>query len=284
MPDRLNNLNGKAWKQHCRSWFEVNPKPRGSKVIQHPATFPPEIPKRFIKLFTKKGQWVIDPFCGTGTSVAIAQQLGRNAIGIELNAVYARLARQVVGTTLLPTKTNVWRGNSLEIGKMLDERREQFNLFNLCVTSPPYWNVLNTSRGGSDSQHSQRKERDLPLTYSNSEDDLGDEDNYELFLEKLVSVFTALWRYMAIGGHVVAILQNVRAKDGKTYYLAWDFARKISDFWGYEPLQEEIWCQGNKTLGIWGYPTTYVTTTCHHYCLVFKAVTVDSNVPRSLPP
>ena len=65
----------------------------------HFATFPPEIPKRCILAGCPEGGTVLDPFAGSGTTIAVAKAIGRIAIGIELNPEYAEMARQRVGDT-----------------------------------------------------------------------------------------------------------------------------------------------------------------------------------------
>lgn len=57
----------------------------------HPAPFPEDIPFRLIKLFTFKGETVLDPFMGKGTSLKMALALERNAIGYELNKNYINI-------------------------------------------------------------------------------------------------------------------------------------------------------------------------------------------------
>lgn len=58
----------------------------------HSAVFPEALPEWFIKLFTKEGDLVLDPFLGSGTTTRVAQRMGRNSIGIEMLEGYYNLA------------------------------------------------------------------------------------------------------------------------------------------------------------------------------------------------
>jgi len=62
----------------------------------HSATFPIALPEWFIKLFTREGDWVLDPFVGCGTTCEAAQKLRRSSVGVDINADYVRLAKQKV--------------------------------------------------------------------------------------------------------------------------------------------------------------------------------------------
>lgn len=61
---------------------------------KHSAAFPEELPKWFIKLFTKEGDIVLDPFSGSGTTVKVANQLNRIGIGIEILEEYSQASAE----------------------------------------------------------------------------------------------------------------------------------------------------------------------------------------------
>lgn len=64
----------------------------------HSAAFPESLPEWFIKLFTKEGDVVLDPFMGSGTTNLVAQRLHRNSIGIDIKTEYYQQVRQQLAT------------------------------------------------------------------------------------------------------------------------------------------------------------------------------------------
>jgi len=65
----------------------------------HSAVFPEALPEWFIKLFTKDGDWVLDPFAGSGSTLKAAQKLKRNCIGIEILPEYCKIMKETIGST-----------------------------------------------------------------------------------------------------------------------------------------------------------------------------------------
>lgn len=63
---------------------------------KHSATFPKELPRWFIKLFTKPGDVVLDPFLGSGTTSVVSKEMNRNSIGIEILEDYYKIAKENV--------------------------------------------------------------------------------------------------------------------------------------------------------------------------------------------
>ncbi len=60
----------------------------------HSAVYPEALPEWFIKLFSKPGDWVLDPFAGSGTTLKVAKDLNRNSIGIEIMPKYYKIAKK----------------------------------------------------------------------------------------------------------------------------------------------------------------------------------------------
>ncbi len=81
------------------------------KKIGHPAPFPVELPRRCIKLFSYTHDVVLDPFCGSASTVIAASLNNRVGIGIEIDEKYCQLAKnRIIGSTSFIQKTfQTWR-------------------------------------------------------------------------------------------------------------------------------------------------------------------------------
>ena len=62
----------------------------------HSAAFPNSLPEWFIKLFTKENDVILDPFIGSGTTAIVADKMGRNYIGIDINNEYCKMAKDEI--------------------------------------------------------------------------------------------------------------------------------------------------------------------------------------------
>lgn len=75
----------KLTKQEWREYFSGHCHFGGAKQIGHEAMFPDELPRRLIRMFSFVGDTVLDPFLGSGTTIKVALELKRHAIGYEIN-------------------------------------------------------------------------------------------------------------------------------------------------------------------------------------------------------
>lgn len=77
--------------EHAR-WFRQIWSLGGASTRNHPAPFPLELAYRLVRMFSFQSDTVLDPFCGTGTSMLAAMKCARNSIGIEIDREYCRMA------------------------------------------------------------------------------------------------------------------------------------------------------------------------------------------------
>lgn len=96
-------------KWYMTLWEMTNVMP-GSPLEKDIAAFPEELPYRIIKLFSYKGETVLDPFTGSGTTMKVARDLERNSIGIEINELLIPTIQEKLafgrGQALLFTSTD----------------------------------------------------------------------------------------------------------------------------------------------------------------------------------
>jgi DNA modification methylase len=264
--NRLNALTPKEWLKFQKSWFVHNPPPRKKDVLRHPAKFPETLAQDFVMFFTKPGGTVLDPMAGTGSTLVACLRSGRNSFGVELNSVYADLAREIIqeerdalkGTTD-DLQAEVITGDSALLAEM------DLPPIDYVITSPPYWNMLHAR--GAQRQKKRRNADELDVYYSDDPADVGNIERYPVFLDRLVEIYAQLQAVLKPKSYITIIVKNVK-KQGKIYPLAWDLASRLSTF--YTLKDERIWCQDNLRLAPYGLGNAWVSNTFHHYCLQFR--------------
>ena len=266
MKNKLNDLDPKTWLKFQKSWFIHNPPPRKKGVLVHPAKFPETMVQEFIEFFTKKGQTVLDPMAGTGSTLIAALRAGRNSYGIELNPKYAQIAEQLIqaeraalGQQVEGLKSEIINGdaaNALNLRPLT---------FDYVLTSPPYWDMLHAKGAGT--QKKRRSSAELDVFYSDDPNDMGNIHDYEEFVEKLVKIYEGLKPLLREKAYLTVIVKNIK-KGGKIYPLAWDLGRELGKT--YTLKDEKIWMQDNQPLAPFGLGSAWVSNTFHHYCLQFR--------------
>ena len=267
MPNnKLNDLDPKTWLKFQKSWFIHNPPPRKKGVLVHPAKFPETMAQEFIEFFTKRGQSVLDPMAGTGSTLVAALRAGRHSYGIELNPRYAGIARGI----LAEEKAALSEGASYLNAELITgdaARALEYGLpvVDYVLTSPPYWDMLHAR--GAETQKKRRAAADLDVFYSDDPNDVGNLHDYEEFLARLVAIYAGLRPLLREKAYLTIIVKNVK-KGGKIYPLAWDLGRELGKTFTLK--DEKLWCQDNQPLAPYGLGSAWVSNTFHHYCLQFR--------------
>lgn len=120
-----------------RSWFAVEGslEPSGYDGLSF-FRFPEAVAEHVIERYSAPGDWVIDPFCGFGTTLAVAERLGRHAVGCEIDERRAAFSASRVGNP-----------DRVVHGSCEDLTATQWPPFALLFTSPPYGSFRSDGNG-----------------------------------------------------------------------------------------------------------------------------------------
>ena len=182
-----------------QTWLQL---PRGNRAVL-PARFRHEdvrcadsLVEFCINKFTEEGQAVFDPFAGFGTTLLVAEEMGRAGYGIEYSK---QKADYIHG--LLEHPERLIHGDS----RTLLEYDLPF--FDLCLTSPPYTN--------------QNDDENPFVDYRKKGFD------YPSYLQEMERIFSQVAQKLNPSGHVVVEASNLK-KNGQVTALAWEIAREVS--------------------------------------------------------
>lgn len=262
----LNELTGKEWIQETVSvWYQRGlgkGHPHTFYERQHPAPFAYLMIQRLLRFFTKKGDLVLDPFCGVGSTLKACALNGRRGVGIELIEKWVELTKKRLATEANKgPEQKIIQGDSREVMRQFEDE-----MFDFIVTSPPYWSILNKPP-----DHRVREERlkeRLDTRYSNDPRDLANIKEYNVFLKELKKVFSQCYRTLKTGKYMVVVVSDFRHKSRYVYYHAdiCNIMKKI----GFTPKGITIFVKNAKKLYPYGYPFEYVPNIHHEYILIFK--------------
>src|SRR5213596_2838835 len=274
--NKLNELSGRDWIKFTKSWFVHRPDPRGDRKIRHPASFSESLVREFLSFFTKKGEIVVDPFVGTGSTLVAALETERSGIGFEIVKKYADISKERVGDALAQRRARkeatksksswakIITADSAKLSKIW--KANGFPPADYCITSPPYWNQL---RRNSIRQKG-RVEKGLDTEYSDNPEEIGNIEDYTSFLNTMKLLFDEVYKVMKPNGYLTVITNNVFAQ-GRMYPLAFDTVSILSqEPYAWTPKDERVWCQDDKTLLPLGVYNAWVGNRHHQYCLIFR--------------
>lgn len=154
---KINDLNLNRWKEYddiiTDSLWILNK--RDNSGVHHAGywgNFIPQIPNQLLRRYTKKGEWVLDPFLGSGTTLIEAQRLGRNAVGIELSKKVLDQIKKNIAKEDNPNKVNLefLNGDSSSYDLKSVLSASQIKSFQFQIFHPPYWDIIKFSDSKAD--------------------------------------------------------------------------------------------------------------------------------------
>ena len=266
-PKHINCLTAKEWMQSQIAVWEFYYEKRDVRDKNiHPAVFPISLPAKCIKLFTHQGELVLDPFVGSGTTLVAAQDLGRNAVGFDLKAEYVEHANTRVSSDEVGASQLAISDEAKNIPDFFDNET-----VSLCITSPPYANLLNRKRKNKSKRGNLREDEHYLKVQQYSKDprDLGTMDAEE-YADTLGDIFGGILPLLKPRGHCVINITDYwwEGKRVPIHINVVDALQKV----GYELRNTIIWDRRNivNKVGIFGWPSNYITlTTTFEYLLHF---------------
>lgn len=261
---KCNELDGATWLKYSISVWDDIAKSKEEARIGHPAMFPVALVTRLIEMCLTSHQTVVmDPFVGSGSTMVGALQTGRQGIGFDISPDYLRLAERRCKNTneLLDGATD-----AVEPALILSDARQIIqhlapNSVDMCITSPPYWDILTQKRSADG--------KDI-RNYGNRLEDLGTIADYKKFLSELKKVFEQAFVVLRPASFCVVVVMDLRKKD--TFY---PFHSDIADcMTGIGFIHDDIIIWNRKAeynnLRPLGYPSVFRVNKVHEYVLLFK--------------
>lgn len=178
---KYNDLDMSDWKEYDdiytdTLWVIDRRDNSGVHNGKYHGNFVPQIPNQLFRRYTKQGDWILDPFMGSGTSIIEAQRLHRNSIGIELQESVANDALERIRlekNDVCAEQICIGDSRNINIDEILNNAgidKVQFVIFH-----PPYWDIVK---------------------FSENPDDLSNSKSLEAFLENLGMVIDNTCRYL----------------------------------------------------------------------------------------
>lgn len=275
--NKLNDLTGSEWTHFLCSVKVTSYSTKGEEGFSHklrrihPSPKPPILLKEIIEFFTKKKDWVLDPFVGIGGTLYGCSLSGRSGVGIELEQKYISAYSEICKKEGVAIQTII-NGDSRNIEQILKTSRVKNKKipqrFDLILTDPPYSNMMAKKRTVS------LKNGQTSTPFSESKQDIG---NLELndFLEELKNIIVKSLQLLKNKKYLVVFIKDMQPKEHHNMLHA-DVVTKLTEIPELKFKGYKIWFDKTQTLYPLGYPYAFVANQFHQYILIFRKEEIES--------
>lgn len=267
--NQLNELTGKEWIYFLNSvWITAYPPIADQCGFDlrkiHPSPKPPLLMKDIIAFFSKRNDWILDPFAGVGGTLlgASLSKPKRNVVGIDINPLYVETYKEVCRVQGIKPQTMLIADSNSMLSLPEIKRRK----FDLILTDPPYSNIMSRPKNGHKKKLYGRND---PTPYSESKDDIGNLPYHE-FLESLREIIEKAVSRLKEKKYLVIFCRDLQPTRENSFLMHADIIKQISSIPGMFYKGMRIWHDRATDLYPFGYPYAFVMNQMHQYILVFR--------------
>ena len=260
--NRINNLTGKEWQYWSKSVINKQyPIDLQHELrSKHGAQKPPKLCADLIKVFTKEGQSVLDPFMGVGGTLLGASLCNRTATGIEKNNRWIKIYLKVCELEHIKKQRAIY-GDSKKVLRKLRKK------YDFILTDVPYWKMdkVKRSKGKFKRVGEKAKEPTLSKLSRFNKEDPQTKEEWREEMRKIFKLSKSLLKDKAY----MAVFIGDMYWSGRYHFLSNDLANILESL-GYIPSANLIWYDVSNKLGIYGYQYAFIPSMIHQNILVFR--------------
>ena len=278
--NQLNDLTGKEWLYWTRSVIHRPYPPSCQHRLrsEHGGQKPPELCADLIRVFTKRGQRVLDPFAGVGGTLLGAAMADREAVGVEVNQRWIDIYREVCRRETL-TEMPMLLGEAAALLKHVKNGHVPAEIhdsgtFDLLLTDVPYWHMDVAPRSTGTfkrvGEASRPAARSRLSAFNGTGDGVsGQTVSKDQWLSLMHDVFAAAVGRLRDGSYLLAFIGDMYFA-GEYHCLSADLAAVLRQVPSLSWQANLVWYDVSKKLHIYGYQYRYIPSLVHQNVLVFR--------------
>ena len=262
--NRVNDLTGREWVFWTRSVITKPYPPDMQHALRsrHGGQKPPGLCADLIRVFTKSGETILDPFMGVGGVLLGASLSGRKAVGVEIDPRWIEIYREVCALEGIEVQEALL-GDARTVLPGLDA-----GSFDCVFTDVPYWKMDKAERSRGTFKRvgeAARPVRRSKLTAFSG----GEYATKEDWRTHMAEVFALAVGLLKPKGYLLSFIGDMY-RDNQYHCLSADLAQAISVIPGMVWKANIVWYDVSKKLHLYGYQYSYIPSLIHQNVLVFR--------------
>jgi DNA modification methylase len=262
--NRVNDLTGREWVFWTRSVITKPYPPRLQHALrnQHGGQKPPDLCADLLRVFTKEGQLVLDPFMGVGGTLLGASLCGRRAVGIDVNERWIGIYREVCAREGLPEQETI-EGDACDALQGLKNRS-----FDCVLTDVPYWKMDTASRSRGTFKRADGEAKPARASKLSAFQSREYASKAE-WLEHMGRIFREAAGLLRPAGYLLSFIGDMY-RDNEYHCLSGELAAVLRLIPGLVWKANLVWYDVSKKLHLYGYQYSYIPSMIHQNILVFR--------------